>query len=319
MRWLLGFALVSLFQFPVAQAQEPKTPETTEMAPATNCPPCEKPSTPRNVLGGHRYLPSYYIPQPFITSQLTFGFGITYGRYPATILNQEREIKAAGLVPSLLYQAAINDWLAVNLGVSASGLVGLDAASVLEFGASTSFSSRLGAVAKLLQKEKTMLSVGLTYIRLETISTSPSVALRRSVRESVTGEDSPLNDQTVRSVYQPDLRFAYTFNSVVAFQASLSAATGAKSVNDVSSDQTRYTFGSALDFDLKPSINFPIGAKIMYGYSDAMAGEGSKADLVGLGLYETYSERFNFGLEAARLHTDDFTAGRYTFVTRYVY
>ncbi len=280
----------------------------------------EPTGSPNHLMGGHYYLPSLTAKQPFITSQLTSGLGVLYGEYPGTILGQTRDIKIAGVKPVFHYQGALNNWIALSAGITGNALVGLDGASVVSFGASTAYEGRFGALVRLLRTESMTLALGFTYIRAESISASPAVTIRRAVKSALNGDDLPFGDETVRSIYQPDLRFAWTFSPFMGMTASLAAASAAKSVNDVGSNSTRVSAGLGLDFNFKPVIRIPIGAKLNFERIEARGDDDARADVFSAGLYETYSERFNFGAEFGKATgSSDTNATRVMIVSRYVY
>jgi hypothetical protein len=155
---------------------------------------------------------------------------------------------------------------------------------------------------------------------METVATSPAATLRRAVRSAADGEEFPFSDETVRSIFIPDLRFAWTFSPFVGLNASLAAASIAKSINEVSSNSTRLSGGVGLDFNFKPVIRIPIGAKINFERIDSSGDDGARVDIWSAGLYETYSERFNFGAEYGRATGGSETnASRFMIVSRYVY
>ncbi|HVK60112.1 MAG TPA: hypothetical protein VM432_01130 [Bdellovibrionales bacterium] len=274
---------------------------------------------PNHYLGGHYYLPTTAARQPFITSQMTLSFGGIWGTVPSRFINRERELELAGVTPLISYQAQVMSWLALNAGLSGNSIFGTDTASAIDYGASANYNARVGALAKLYQSDTMILSFGFDLFRGETISPSPAAAIRRTINNLLADSDDPLTDRAVQITYRPDFRFAWTFSPLMAMTANLGLSSEANSLNEVKTNSTRLLSDIGLDFNLGRLIGIPIGAKLNYERRDPLNNEGSRTQITTVGVFETYSDRFNFGVEAGSYRKEGFDGNQVSFITRYVY
>lgn len=117
-------------------------------------------------LNGHAYIASATMPQtPFVTTYFrnSTGIGSALG-FDIPVYDPEGEFlttvdgKLTYMMLEISYQQAINDWLAVWLSGAGVGRVGLNAESVLSKGLSGVGAIELGGLARILHKEKFILS-----------------------------------------------------------------------------------------------------------------------------------------------------------------
>ena len=116
-------------------------------------------------LGGHTFMPSIQVRDPFITSYLLSGTGFSIFQLPMLTIDWggPEPVVVEGdvlyLMQGFRYQRALNDWLAVRGGFSATGRGGIDGRSVFAQGVMWSFAGGLGATARVWGGERATLAV----------------------------------------------------------------------------------------------------------------------------------------------------------------
>ena len=121
-------------------------------------------------LGGHRFIPSRNVPEPFLASRFTtaIGFGSVAG-LTVPIYNYEdslvRELEGdmGFLSIDFEYQQQLTSWLALRGGVGAVARAGVDAFSFAAEGLSTVYGANLGATGRILGNERFLLSATVDY------------------------------------------------------------------------------------------------------------------------------------------------------------
>lgn len=116
-------------------------------------------------LGGHTFMPSIQVRDPFITTYLLSGTGVSIFQLPMLTIDWEgpEPVVVEGdvlyLVQGFRYQRALNDWLAVRGAFSATGRGGIDGKSAFVQGVMWSFAGELGATARVWSTERAALAV----------------------------------------------------------------------------------------------------------------------------------------------------------------
>ncbi len=116
-------------------------------------------------LGGHTFMPSTQVRDPFITTYLLSGTGVSIFQLPMLTINWEgpepvvMEGDVLYLVQGFRDQRALNDWLAVRGAFSATGRGGIDEKSVFAQGVMWSFAGGFGATARVWGAEQAALAV----------------------------------------------------------------------------------------------------------------------------------------------------------------
>lgn len=121
-------------------------------------------------LGGHTFMPSAQVRDPFITTYLLSGTGVSIFQLPLLTIDWEgpEPVVVEGdvlyLVQDFRYQRALNDWLAVRGAFSATGRGGIDEKSVFAQGVMWSFAGGFGATARVWGAERAALAVSADVI-----------------------------------------------------------------------------------------------------------------------------------------------------------
>ncbi len=116
------------------------------------------------ILGGHTFIPSGQMHQPFVASYVRSGTGLSVFTMPLLDVgiggtNVELvEGNVLYLTQQFEYQLALKDWLAIRVGGSGLGRGGIEGSSVLIQGVNWGFGGGIGAMARLWRGDTAMLS-----------------------------------------------------------------------------------------------------------------------------------------------------------------
>jgi hypothetical protein len=264
--------------------------------------------------GGHLFIPSAVVPDPFISTTVssTTGFG-TAVNFSVPILNLDGEKigEANGNLGAILlefgYQQAIKQRFAVRFGVSGGSRAGTTSVSILAEGISAIYGYAVGGSARLVKKSNWQLTA-TADVRGNTIFSVSPLDFVLGVLQAVgdgdstgaiqTGQDSLLEEgHNVRVL--GGLRAAYTPAPWIGFTAYAEAGLGDRFF-DSSSNTSVLNGGATVSFDLNPLKHIPIGFLGTYrgqSLSERNGDLGGTAHSLGLGIFYTGRRYFAIGLE----------------------
>jgi hypothetical protein len=78
----------------------------------------------------------------------------------------------------------------------------------------------------------------------------------------------------------------------------------------------QFNFGVGLSSDIHPATGIPLGFTANYRRNQIISGGAVNADIFEFGIYETVSDRFNFGGEAGFSNTNKVDTTIFTLVAR---
>jgi hypothetical protein len=166
-------------------------------------------------LGGHRFVPSRNIADPFIVSRFTSSIGFGGARdLSVPIYNYEDSLLATAdgdlgfLSIDFEYQQQVAGWLAVRGGVGAITRVGVDGFSFAAEGISTIYGYTLGATGRILGSGRVQLSAALDYSSNSLYGVQPLTYLqgiagevRRAV-DSILAAGGAIDSGTIRDIIE---------------------------------------------------------------------------------------------------------------------
>jgi hypothetical protein len=260
------------------------------------------------VLGGHNFLISAEVADPFITSFIrnNVGAGVAFDVNNVltdtagdTVLNQQGNIAFLNL--GFEYQGALADWVAIRLGFEGAARVGTSAASLLGNGVSAVYGYFLGGTFRLFETEKVILSATADF----TGNKIYDVGILRIVQDAIDQGDIPDSSEVVESGTDKTglggLRFAWAASRLIGVRL-----TGSIGVADLfqQSQETKFSFftGAAVGFNFHNTSNVPIGLLAFFNGSNFSPGASNVADEVytgGLEIDYTGYEDLGLGLTLA--------------------
>jgi hypothetical protein len=302
-----------------ADAQLTSTPPLAPLAGQPECipVPCLPRPPPKRVLGGHRFMPSFVIPDPFATTQADFDMAFGYGTLPS---GTGDNFQLVAISPNLNFQFAFFDRLAIKVGVGGTAVVGVDAFSVLNFGASTGYQFNFGVLFEIYRDRQNAFSFGLESQRGNTLGISPISAAASLVQNVLKTVSSGAFEQRDSWVVHPSLRYALGLNRWLGFKAML-GIDGTRRTGEDSSNEwdTSLNFGGQVSFDLHALTPVPLGFEAFYRHSQALTGNRGDFNSYGGGIYDSVLDRFSIGIELARVSGDHRSLALGGIMARYIY
>lgn len=224
--------------------------------------------------GGHLFLPSTVVPDPFISTTFTnaTGFGKAVNLViPIYNLDGEKigetssDIGFMGL--EFGYRQAVSRRVALRLAASGSGRLGTSAEAIVSEGLSAVYGYELGAKVSLLRKSAWQLSAAADLRGNTLYGVSPLAFVQAVVNEIAAGtdttsaleagKDSLLTKGNNKRIVG-GVSAAYTPAPWIGFTGFLELGLGEKFQKG--SDNTSVAnFGATVSFDLNPLKRIPIG------------------------------------------------------------
>lgn len=245
------------------------------------------------LLGGHRFIPSELIANPFITTDFETQTGLGL----ATLKANSTDYNLGALAQYMRLQVAPLPWLALRLGVTGNALSGINQDAALNIGASAGYDVLLGA------------SAGWKFDRLRVagsldalLSQSDQFAVGSAIEQSLKVgkvDASTLLVETKSAAVGPGVQAAYGFNSTVGTFGHLRLEFANESVGAKTQGSTTLNTGAALSVDLMPSTRIPVGLLAGYNLVWAFPSDGPSTTTHNLttGVFYTGRPDLSLGLE----------------------
>ena len=283
-------------------------------------------------LGGHRFVPSRIVADPFVASRFTtsLSFGGArdlevpfYNAEDSLVRVLKGDLGFLGI--DLDYQQQVTSWLALRGGVGAVARLGVDEFALAAEGVSTVYGAMLGATARILRAERFQLSAVVEYSTNTLYAMQPLTYLQGVAGEVRTAVDSVLAgggtvdsatidailDQIDLSQYQAvqsgsgnrsnvGLRAAYAATPWLGFTVATQSGVG--ELLDRSTDLGIIDVGGAASIDLGPLWNVPIGVALSGRFQNMQERSSDLgADVTTFGAFVSYAARRDLalGLELA--------------------
>jgi len=262
--------------------------------------------------GGHQFIPSTLVPNPFEMTNLTSttGFGTTLNLdVPVVKLDGEKVGEVTSNIAFMLlqfdYQHSIGDRYAVRGDVVATTRVGTSAAALLVEGLSALYGWGFGGSARLVTKPSWRLAA-TADVRSNNLFKMSPIGFVRELVTGVSNGDSTLVQAGEDSLLVSGnnirllggLRGVYTPTPSLGFQGFFEAGMGDRFTGDTSK-KTAINGGAGVSFDLNPLKGIPLGFLGSYrGEKISERGDDAgTANTVGLGFFYTGRRYFSVGLE----------------------
>lgn len=259
------------------------------------------------ILGGHAYLPSIYVTDPWVASlfQNFTGGGMAMGlKTPFYNLDGEEifilegDLFYASL--GLGYQQRLGSKFAVGAKFNALVRTGTNAQTLIAEGANVDRNMDLWFKYRVWRGEKSQFTIGLDWEYSKTFVIDPA-GFARAIIDGADLDDAPLLSEVKNWTARLALNYAHAFNPTFAFRAN--GQFGLYEVpytSDVSKATSR--LGVLFEADLKPKLRFPLGFTLGYtlGFPDDDPGSGLSGTL--FGLWFTGQEAFIVGVETGYMN-----------------
>jgi hypothetical protein len=264
--------------------------------------------------GGHQFVPSTVVPDPFISTTFTSvtGFGRAIGlTVPIFNIDNEQIGELSGNIGFMSlefgYQQRIKSRFAVRVGANASARLGTTPEAILSEGVSALYGYGVGASANLLRKERWQLAATVDLRGNTLYSMSPLAFAQELLSEAGSGDSTgavqaaqdTLLDSGDNLRVLGGLRGAYAASEWLGFTAFVEGGLGEK-FNDGLDNTTVINYGASASVDLNPLTDVAIG--LLGTYRRESLGEKGgddigDAELYGLGIFYTGRRFFSVGLE----------------------
>lgn len=258
------------------------------------------------VLGGHNFIISARVPDPFITTFIrnATGGGLALGVETVltdaagdTVLSEKGDIAFLNL--GFEFQLAATDWLALRLAFEGAARIGTSLQSLLGNGVSAVYGYTLGGTFRLVEAKKVVLSATADL----TGNTIYDIGILRLVQdvidEAAIPDSSGVIDSGTDKSAVGGLRFGWAASRLIGVRLN-----GAIGVADLfkSAEETKFSFvaGAAVGFNFANTSNVPIGLLGFFRFTNFTPGASNVADEIvttGLEIDYTGQDDFSMGLE----------------------
>ena len=260
-------------------------------------------------LGGHTFVPSGLIADPFIGTYLrtTTGAGKALNlQLPLYNLEGEPLDTLSGdlafFLLGLEYQQRLTKWLALRVGASGAARLGTDYLSMLAEGVSAIYGGEIGATFRLVEGRKYLLSAGAEARSNKLYSVSPLDFARDIIENGLTDSATALLSKGTNWRLAGNLRGAYAFapwiGAIGIFE--LGPATRVFADSTEGRNTTQVSLGASVSADLLPITRVPIGFAASFlhqSMNDKTTDIGGKQNTSGLGVFYTGRPDLSLGLE----------------------
>lgn len=283
-------------------------------------------------LNGHRFIPSALIGDPFISTlvRTETGGGIA-SKVSRDIQNPALDSLIQKLVGDIAfmtlafeYQYALTDWLALSAEVSGAARIGTGPQSVLSSGITSMFGAKFRATARMLQREKWLLSATARFQPTKQYRLDVLGFAERVIEEGKVSEDNSLVIQSngigsaggVSAAYAPRPWLGFVFQGELGY------------ADRYRDNGLAWNVGTLASIDLNPLYGVPLGFTVS-GKQDSFVLENSdlteKQTSFGWGVAYTGRSDFSLNLETNHLSVplidsdDTIGANMFRFNLRYYF
>ncbi len=292
-RKVLSILLLGILAMPVARSQENPPPDSVVVF---------RPG----VIGGHEFIPTSFIEDPFVRTFMHtgLGFGSTINRItpPVVVHGQTLGERKADLMFALLmmeYQYAVRPWLAVRGRLDISGRMSTETTTLIAQGVTVLYGFDLGWIFKLAETDRYFFSGSLG---LRNISTTDVYVQRFIDGILENGAILPTNrlvETTPSMRASSGLAGAYVLSRLVGITASGTVDYG-ESLDRSEPDRWYYSLQAAFDINMHSQNGVPVGFVIggkTGSAPDAQGADDRTAQTIFGRIAYTGAEQFALGLD----------------------
>ena len=279
-------------------------PASSQVPSADTLPPVS--SRAPGILGGHEFVPSSYIKDPFVRTFLRTGLG--FGMTPELVvpLLTIQDTSIIGLKGSLLfavldveYQQTIRDWVAVRGRVQVVGRMADKTPALISQGVTLFSAFELGWLFRIHQSDRFLLSGSFDIKNAATTDVYLHRFIDGIIENGGIIRGSGLVQTTPTLRGGAGLHGAYAISDLVGLTFVGDLDYG-ESANRNSPDEWSYAFTAAVDFNLLRQNGIPagfiIGVRSRSNSWGQPVGQGTAQTVFGRIGY-TGSREFSFGID----------------------
>lgn len=275
---------------------------------------------PGNYLGGHRFSPSFLIPNPFANTQVSVGFGAGHSSPTVSALGIERELDIGIFAPFLEAQFTIFPKFTLAVAGWGMGLSGITSDSVIIYGATAIYRAGIGALYQFWTGDRAAVSFGLNVVRPRLFAVSPLAGVREGIQGVFNGSGADASNSNEVWSYVPNLRYAYAFSPVVGLQGQVGLVMSTANDDESIESGSGFVFSIGPDIQLKPWFGVPLSVTATYKGNEQI-GRDTKlwVNSWGAAVYLTEAKSFNVGAEFIATVNPSATVDMIGIVTRYYF
>jgi hypothetical protein len=252
----------------------------------SQAPPAEPAANPGagRILGGHRYMPTNAVAQPFLTTSFSSVLVAGLGKTSGTLQVGDRVFSGsydyAGIGATLAYEYAFLDYFSARVSLSEIIFSGINGSSALVVGTQAQLAGGIGGTLSY------PLGDSLRLAALLDINLQPNIALTigsglAAILNSCPaagGQGCNVDPEKIFAIrevktFQPQVSVAWTphravgVTGAVGYQHAISSATGQP---DLTADAM--SLGGAVDFDFLAVSSFPLGLMFQMNWTAPFSG-----------------------------------------------
>jgi hypothetical protein len=251
----------------------------------------------RPAIGGHTFLSSDVVPDPFVRTYVKQSLGMAQAvdlAFPLGVIDGDTLVLLTGdltfAVLDFEYQHAVKDWLAVRGRFNLRSRLGTSGVSLLAEGLQVTTGFELGWVVRLLESSRVALSATADVSRRSfTVLDIPQFI--DDVINDVPGATLSDNIPNVRA--GGGLRFAWGVSRLIGLSANLEGGYG-DAVRRGDEGDFAYSSGANIDFDFGAVTPVPLGVSVGYHQTSVLDQVDGDSDTRTLVLRLGYTGRPDF-------------------------
>ena len=211
---------------------------------------------------GHRFIPSEFVPGPFITTDFTTLTGLGFASAAVNVSGSTTAYNLGALSESMRLQVAQTSWLALRLGAAGILFSGIDQDAALNFGATFGYNVVAGATAGW-RFDRLRLAGSLDVGTSQSYTFNILSAIQQSVAASMVNASTLLTGVSTITV-APGAQAAYGFSPTLGAFGHVTFSFANAASGGVSQSSKALEAGGGASIDLAPDNHVPIGFLVAY-------------------------------------------------------
>ncbi|MFZ9596377.1 MAG: hypothetical protein ACO3A2_09900 [Bdellovibrionia bacterium] len=215
----------------------------------------------------------------------------------------EADIQAAGLTPSFSGQFRLFDRIGIEFGVDFSEILGSDEYSALILGANLSYHLSAAFRFSVVREKHWILTPIIEIGTQQGKNFSPLNAVAETITTKSEAVEKKFLSSSSSTPARIGLLAAMSIKPSFGFLGEISRTFAKTTSNEGTTDDGFYRVGIALNTNLIPALNVPIGMTAGYRNDFPTRSGSEPTPMIAIGVFEMLNSDFNFGIEFTRLIT----------------
>jgi hypothetical protein len=262
-----------------------------------------QPEPTGRIIDGHLFIPSDLVRDPFTATyvQTSVGYGYATGTGPSFDVAGnnigQRDYRFATILQSFELQGKILDWWAVRFASQGLFFSGIDGISALDAGLTLRLSPVVGTTVSVPIGDRFRIGGVFDFSYTPDINVNVITGVVRTVNTGNFAFKNLLTD-TRLTAWQPGVSLAVAILPCLGVVANVAFLRISSDTDGVGDSINTVTAGLALDFNLRPINNIPIGFVVAYKLNAAETRDpGEASEAVSGGIFYTGVPSLVVGLE----------------------